>query len=217
VDIVFPRRCVAWRGPADLLCPAGHARLRVLADPRCGLCGAPTRWPVERCRECSGRRLAFASARAAVVYDGPARDFLRAWKEHGVRRAATLAGELVAAHVERPPADVISYIPPDSARQLHRAAHPAQTLAAELAARWQLALGPPLMRTRSSGRQAALAHGDRTRNVRGLFAARPVTGARVVLVDDVYTTGATASAAAEALRSAGALEVHVVTFARTPR
>jgi predicted amidophosphoribosyltransferase len=142
---------------------------------------------------------------------------VRAWKEHGVRRAAILAAELVAAHVERPPADVIAYIPPDSARQLRRAAHPAQTLAAELAARWQLAVGAPLMRTRSSGRQAALAHRERTRNVRGLFVARPIADARVVLVDDVYTTGATASAAAEALRSAGALEVHVVTFARTPR
>ena len=53
--------------------------------------------------------------------------------------------------------------------------------------------------------------------MRGLFAARPLPGARVVLVDDVYTTGATAAAAAGALLAAGASEVHVVTFARTPR
>jgi predicted amidophosphoribosyltransferase len=189
----------------------------VVSGACCRCCGAPTRWPVERCRECSGRRLAFASARAAVVYDGPARAFVRAWKEHGVRRAAILAAELVAAHVERPTADVIAYIPPDPARQLHRAAHPAQTLAAELAARWELRPGPALTRTRASGRQAGLAHRDRTRNVRGLFAVRPSAGERVVLVDDVYTTGATASAAAGALRASGAFEVHVVTFARTPR
>ncbi|HEV2592316.1 MAG TPA: phosphoribosyltransferase family protein [Gaiellaceae bacterium] len=151
------------------------------------------------------------------MYDGPARAFVRAWKERGVRRAAILAAELVTAHVERPTADVIAYIPPDPARQLRRATHPAESLAAELARRWQLDPAAPLTRTRTSARQAALTHGDRRRNVRGLFAARPVAGARVALVDDVYTTGATASAAAGALLAAGATEVHVVTFARTPR
>lgn len=218
MDIVFPRRCVACGAASDLLCPACHARLRVLRPPCCRLCGAPTRWPVDRCRECSGRRLGFTSARAAVLYDGPARALVRAWKERGVRRAAAFAAELVDAHVERPPADVITYIPPDPARQLHRAAHPAQGLAAELAARWQLAPGPQIARTRSTQRQAGLAHAERRRNVRGLFAV-PVatTGVRVVLVDDVYTTGATAATAADALRRAGAVEVHVVAFARTPR
>lgn len=88
----------------------------------------------------------------------------------------------------------------------------------ELGARWAIDLVPALSRTRPSGRQAGLAFADRRRNVRGLFAAgSPAGGARVALVDDVYTTGATASAAAHALRKAGALEVHVVTLARTPR
>ena len=217
VDLVFPRRCVACGTPADRLCAPCHARLRVLAGPCCRLCGAPTRWPVDRCRECSGRRLAFASARAAVVYDGPARGLVGAWKERGVRRAAAFAAELVTAHVERPAADVIAYIPPDPARQLHRATHPAQALAAQLGTRWGLPPGPLLARTRASRRQAGLALADRRRNVRGLVAARPAPGLRVVLVDDVYTPGATASAAAEAFRAAGAAEVHVVTFARTPR
>jgi predicted amidophosphoribosyltransferase len=152
-----------------------------------------------------------------VLYDGPARALVRAWKEHGVRRAAILAAELVTAHVEPPPADVITYIPPDPKRQLHRATHPAQALAGELGRRWQLSHGALLARTRSSGRQAGLALDDRRRNVRGLFTARTAVTGSVVLVDDVYTTGATAAAAAHALRTAGAAEVHVVTFARTPR
>jgi predicted amidophosphoribosyltransferase len=88
----------------------------------------------------------------------------------------------------------------------------------ELGTRWRLDMASPLTRVRSSRRQTGLALAERRRNVRGLFAAGPaVGGASVALVDDVYTTGATVSAAARALRAAGAREVHVITLARTPR
>jgi predicted amidophosphoribosyltransferase len=190
----------------------------VLRQPRCAFCGAPTAWPVERCRECAGRRLAFASARAAIAYTGPARALVRAWKERGVRRAASLAAELVAAHVEPRAADVITYIPPDPDRQLRRAIHPAEALARELAAAWDVPSAPLLARSRAASRQTGLHLAERRRNVRGLFAARTdAVAATVLLVDDVYTTGATASAAAGALRAAGATTVHVVTLARTLR
>jgi predicted amidophosphoribosyltransferase len=190
----------------------------VLAPPWCACCGAPTAWPVARCRACSRREPAFASARAAIAYEGPARALVRAWKEHGVRRTATFAAELVAAHVEQPTADVITYIPPDPRRQLSRSIHPARALAAELAARWHLPAEPLLARTRLARRQAGLSVDERRRNARGLFAAtRASVPAAVVLVDDVLTTGATASEAARALTRAGARRVEVVTLARTLR
>jgi predicted amidophosphoribosyltransferase len=218
VDLVFPSRCVSCGSAADLLCPACHAALRVLRRPHCACCGAPTAWPVEHCRECAGRRLAFASARAAVAYAGPAPALVRAWKERGVRRATSLAAELVAAHVEPLPADVITYIPPDPDRQLRRATHPAEALARALAAHWGVPSTRLLVRSRGASRQAGLHLAERRRNVRGLFAAASdAVPATVLLVDDVYTTGATASAAAAALRAAGARTVHVVTFARTLR
>src|SRR5204862_3472426 len=112
VDLLFPSRCVACGASATGLCPACRASLRPLPPPRCGRCGAPTAWPVERCRECSGRRLAFVRATAAFAYAGPARPFVRAWKEHGLHRLAPLAAELVAIHVAVPAPDVITYIPP---------------------------------------------------------------------------------------------------------
>ncbi len=75
-----------------------------------------------------------------------------------------------------------------------------------------------MTRQGSTARQTGLRSAERRRNIRGAFAAAGACrGRRVLLVDDVYTTGATASAAAEALRRAGAEEVHVVTFARTTR
>ncbi len=172
---------------------------------------------MERCRECSGRRLAFAGATAAFAYTGPARPFVRAWKERGLRRLTPLAAELVATYVAAPAADVITYIPPDPARQLTRSRHPAEALAVELAARWQLRSADLLARTRSAHRQASLPRAGRRANVAGSFAAIAQAPPWVVLVDDVYTTGSTASAAATALRAAGARHVEVVTFARAVR
>jgi predicted amidophosphoribosyltransferase len=173
---------------------------------------------VERCRECATRRLAFATARAAVIYHGQARSLVAAWKEHGLRRAAGLAAEVVVERLPPPAADVIAYIPPDPGRLLRRGYHPAEQLARELARRWSLEPVPLLERTDGHAvRQVDLRRSDRVRNVRGAFAATGPAPSRVLLVDDVYTTGATVSSAATELRRAGARRVDVVTFARAVR
>jgi predicted amidophosphoribosyltransferase len=217
VDLLLPLRCVACRGPASGLCSSCRRALRPIREPRCARCGAPTAWPVERCRECAGRRLAFASASAAYGYVGPAVPFVRAWKERGLRHLTPLAAELVLARFERPAADVITYIPPDRVRQLERARHPAQALACELASHWELECVQLLERTRITRRQATLPLAQRGGNVRNLFAPIQKTRSRVLLVDDVYTSGSTANAAASALRRAGAARVDVITFARAVR
>jgi len=202
-----------------VLCGACRDSLRQPGPVTCGRCGAPTLWPVERCRECAGRRLAFRRARAAVAYSGAARDLVAAWKEHGLRRAASLAAELTVERLEAPAADVITYIPPDPARLLVRGHHPAEQLARELATRWCLPAAGLLVRAGNaqSARQTGLARADRLRNARGAYVAVAATPGNVLLVDDVYTTGATVSAAATALRHGGARQVDVVTFARTVR
>lgn len=194
------------------------AALRPLSEPLCGRCGAPTAWPVERCLECAGRRLAFASARSAVAYTGPARPLIRAWKEGGLRPAAGLAAELVVSRIPAPAVDVVTPVPADTERLLERGHHPAGRLATELAGHWSLPCdGRLLARRRPSARQTGLGLAERGRNVRGAFTATRVVPREVLLVDDVYTTGATASAAASALRAAGAATVRVVTFARAVR
>jgi predicted amidophosphoribosyltransferase len=156
-----------------------------------------------------------------VIYAGAARPLVRSWKERGLRPFGALAAELVGEVVPRPAADVITYIPPDGDRSARRGHHPAQGLARELADLWGLEAVPLLVRTRRVTRQTGLSHAERRRNVRGSFAPVVATvgplPATVVVVDDVYTTGATAGAAASALRAAGARTVHVVTFARTVR
>lgn len=216
LDLILPVRCVVCDAAGEQLCRACCDALPRLGPPLCDRCGAPTAWPVARCRECSGRRLAFASARAAVAYDESIRRLVRSWKERGLRTLAAVAADSVAAALPPPPA-ALAFVPPDRARGLERGQHPAERLARELGERWSLPVLPILGRTRTVPRQRGLSLAERRRNVGGAFAPARESPPRVVLVDDVYTTGSTASAASTALRKAGARRVDVVTFARVVR
>ena len=172
---------------------------------------------MRRCSECSGRRLAFASARAAVPYEGVVRAVVAAWKERGLRRLAGVAADVVVEIVERPGVAALTFVPPDGDRSLRRGHHPAERLARELGPRWDLPVEPLIRRARPVKRQRGLSLADRRANVRGAFAPRGRSPTAVAVVDDVYTSGATAAAAATALRKAGARRVEVVTFARAIR
>jgi predicted amidophosphoribosyltransferase len=202
--------------PGLALCePCRDALLR-LSPPVCERCGSPGAWPVRRCAECSGRRLAFARSRSAIVYDERARTLVRSWKEHGLRRLATEAAALVAEVVAAPGVDVLTHVPGDPERALQRGDVPPRALAAALALLWAIPTADLLLRTRSQ-RQRGLSLADRRRNVRGTVAPSGDAPRRVCLVDDVYTSGATADACASALRKAGARHVEVVTLARAVR
>jgi predicted amidophosphoribosyltransferase len=150
------------------------------------------------------------------VYDERARTLVRSWKEHGLRRLATEAAGLVAEVVAAPNVDVLTHVPGDPERALERGDVPPRALAAALALLWATPTADLLRRTRSQ-RQKGLSLADRRRNVRGTVAPRADAPRRVCLVDDVYTSGATADACASALRRAGARHVEVVTLARAVR
>jgi predicted amidophosphoribosyltransferase len=217
LDLLLPRRCLVCETAGTLLCASCRARLPPLTPPLCARCGAPTAWPVARCRECTGRRLAFAAARAAVVYDADVRRVVRGWKERGLRGLGADAALAVAERLPRPDVALVTFVPPDGERRLGRGYHPAEQLARGLADAWQLACEPLLARVGRTSRQRGLSLPERRRNVAHAFAARPFEGS-ILLVDDVYTTGATAHAAASALRArVKGTRVEVVTFARAIR
>jgi predicted amidophosphoribosyltransferase len=215
LDLLLPQRCVVCGCGGRQLCAACREELPRIEPPLCARCGAPTAWPVERCRECAGRRLGFASARAAVGYDAAARRLVHAWKERGLRRLATEAAELVADRVPPPAVDALVFVPSDRGRRLERGHNPAERLALELATTWELPCLPLLERTRR-GRQRGSSAAER-RTVRGAFRATGASPRSVAVIDDVYTTGATAAAAATALRAAGAGRVEAIAFARALR
>ena len=210
-------RCAVCGEPGDALCDRCRGQLIRIGGTVCERCGAPTAWPVERCRECSGRRIAFATARSAIAYDDAARNLVAAWKNRGLRTLAVQAAELVAETVPRPRAYTITFVPADEDRQLKRGHNPAQRLAVELGATWQLPVVSLLKRAPGVRPQRGLPLAERRRNVRNVFHATEGTPRSLALVDDVYTSGATVSAASSALRKAGARRVEVVTFARAVR
>lgn len=209
LDLLLPRRCVACGAAGLFVCDRCRSALPALATPLCAFCGAPTAWPVERCRECTGRRLAFVSARAAVPYDDVVRRLVSRWKEGGVRSLAAVAAAIVVERIPRPDVDVVTFVPADVWRARRRGHHPAEQLARSVAERWQLPCAA-LLQSTAVHRQRGLTRAERRRNP-AFHALATVPSA--VLIDDVYTTGATADAAARALGA----RVEVVTFARAVR
>src|SRR5439155_9221633 len=160
--------------------------LELLDGPLCARCGAPTAWPVARCAECAGRRLAFASARSAVAYEGSARRLVAGWKERGLRRLDTVAAELVTLVVPRPPVAARAFVPGDPERTARRGQNPPQALADALASVWDLPVEPLLERRGGIPPQRGLSRLDRRSNVREAFRVTGRAPTRVALVDDVY-------------------------------
>lgn len=134
-----------------------------------------------------------------------------------MRALAAWAATVVGESLPRPRAACLAFVPGDPDRRLWRGHHAAERLAAELAEVWDLPCERLLLRTRGSPRQRGLTQHERRRNVAAAFSVACAVPTDVVLVDDVYTTGATANAAASALRRRGARRVEVVTFARAVR
>jgi predicted amidophosphoribosyltransferase len=217
LGVLLPERCIACGTGGELLCAGCRARLVVLRGTLCARCGCPTAWPVERCGECAGRRLSFASARAAVAYDGPGRALVVAWKERGLRRVGGLAADLLVDTVPRPAVDALSFVPGDGDRVGWRGLNTAEELARALGARWNLPVRRLLVRARGAQPQRGLSRAERRANIRAAFRGAGASPPAVGLVDDVYTTGSTVSAAARELKAAGARRVHVATFARSLR
>jgi predicted amidophosphoribosyltransferase len=217
LGVLLPERCVACGAGEELLCAVCRRRLVVLGGTLCARCGCPTAWPVERCGECAGRRLSFASARAAVAYDGPGRALVVAWKERGQRSVSRLAADFVIATVPRPDVTALAFVPGDGDRVGWRGVDTAEELARALGRRWDLPVRGLLGRASWARPQRGLTKAERRANIRAAFRATSPSPPALGLVDDVYTTGATASAAARELRAAGARRVHVVTFARAVR
>jgi ComF family protein len=193
-----------------------------LEGPRCGGCAAPGPFPEGACARCRSRPTGTLAAWAPFEHLGPVATALHRFK---YQDRSDLARPLAAMVARRwPPALggagwTLVPVPLHAARFRRRRYDQAGLLAAALGRALRLRVEAGwLTRVRDTPHQVGLDEAQRADNVLGAFAASPaVGGARVLLVDDVLTTGATALEATRTLREGGALEVRVVTVARAMR
>lgn len=214
VSLAFPPRCASCSAPGRApLCAACEHAVRWLCDPCCARCGSPAGFETDECRDCREPAPAFRRARAAAAYAGPARDALVAFKLLGERRAARRLAAWMLEAAGALEGDAVAFVPATRASVAARGFNPAEELARRVARGLGLPVVPLLRKVRETADQAGLGRAARRGNLRGAFRARPAPP-RVLLVDDVLTTGATADACARALRRAGARQIDVLTFAR---
>ncbi len=214
---LLPAECLLCHGAAEddaLVCGLCRSRWRPVPDPVCARCGEPLELD-EACRLCAGWPPGLARVRSAVRLDGGARDAVHKLKYGGWWRVT----EAMAARMSglEPLTAGVSLIPVPLARRRERLRgyNQSERLAAALGARLGLEVRTNVLRrTRATRTQTSLTPDERQANVAGAFAASGASGLRAVLVDDVFTTGATLLAAAAALVAAGAKQVEAVTFGR---
>jgi ComF family protein len=168
---------------------------------------------VPSCRDCPPPPL--DSARAAFVYDGPARRAIHRLKFSGWRDVAAAMADAMAAVGPPAAADVVTWVPLARGRRAERGYDQARALAVALAHRLDLPAARLLRRSVATDPQARRSGAERRTAMRGVFRAVRAVPDRVLLVDDVLTTGATLAAAAEALCAGGAHEVHALAAARS--
>lgn len=216
---VFPARCLGCGRRGVPMCPACWEALPRLRPPYCPRCSRPERSGT-RCRDCQRAGPALAAVRAACAYSGAAGLAVRRLKysqqRHLVEPLARLLLECLAA---RPLAvDAVVAVPLDGARARERGYNQAALLAAPVAAALGVPAEPTLLRrTRPTRPQVGLSARERRANVRGAFDCPDpgaLAGRRVLVVDDVMTTGATLEACADALIAAGAGAVWGLVVAR---
>lgn len=216
LDLLYPPRCVAegCGSREGWLCGPCRLTIRPVPGPRCPRCALPL--VGGGCRACAAHTPCFDAAVAVGVYESPLREALHALKYARVTALAQPLGDLAAGLLTGLPFDLVVPVPAHRQRVAGRGVDQATLLAQAVARRWERPCLPAaLLRTRSTLPQAKLGPAARRANVAGAFrAVVGLSGQRVLLVDDVLTTGATASACAEALRGAGAAEVRVCTVAR---
>ena len=226
LDVVFPERCVACdvllSAPGVFFCEACAPEVEEIPAVACVRCSEPGAHANALCPRCARRLPRFSRAFAPLEHDGSVARAIQRFKYEAhpelARPLGALLVRLAGPFLQQAP-DAVVPLPLHASRYRERGYDQTALLAVEVARLSKRELRDDgLTRVRATSRQVGHSDEDRAANVAGAFEASPaVRGRRLLLLDDVLTTGATANEAAHALLSAGAVEVQVLTLARAVR
>jgi ComF family protein len=229
LDMLYPRSCIGCGEcapkPFHFICWECWSDTAKILPPFCALCGDPVAGSIEHdfiCYSCSAEKPSFDGARSAARYDGVVGEALRMLKyEQALWVAPDIAALLETCLNAEYPGQTFDFVVPvplHHVRRRERGYNQSALLARELGNRIRCKVAPGLLRRiRPTATQTNLTAPQRLSNVKNAFQCRRrkwLAGRRVLLVDDVMTTGATVNACSKALKKGGAVSVHVITAAR---
>jgi len=230
LSVLFPPRCVGCGDFETHLCLSCREGLKGAGDDSCPRCGepGPQALVAGRCAACMGKELAYAGARGAFLHEGVARKLVAEFKFGGQPVLGSVMAELARAafacflartgHGDRV---LVTWVPCHRTSQRERGYNQAEVLARFLASDLALVTAALAWKPRATKHQKGLGRAGRQENLRGVFAIDRTETLRVpphtealVLVDDVFTTGATAREVSSVLVEGTGLPVYVFTFSR---
>ena len=219
-DLLFPRRCPVCGGVAmpkgRLICPACLKQLSFVSSPACMKCGKEIgSRDQEYCADCIRRKKSFERGFALLNYDSRAAVSMAAVKYHNKREYLDFYARAAALRFEKQfrqaGIQVIVPVPVHASRLKTRGFNQAAVLAEKLSAELGIPWEELLIRVKKTDPQKSLGSAERLKNLRGAFEAEQEAGKweRVLLVDDIYTTGSTAEICSRALLKTGVKQVFV--------
>lgn len=221
IDLLYPPHCAGCGQPGVRWCQECRAAAKEIHQPVCPVCGQP-QTGFSLCANCQTDAPRYTALRSCLFFSGVVRQAIHRLKYHRDLGAAEMLSEYLVRKYQTLdwPVDVVVPVPLSSAHLRQRGYNQAAFLALPFALRCSLPYQPSILRrSRSTASQVGLSISARRENVRGAFTARaPLTvGKKILLIDDVATTGATMDACAAALLHAGADSVYALTLAHALR
>jgi competence protein ComFC len=221
LDWVFPPHCAGCGELGERWCTTCRQSLTLLIPPLCSRCGVPLPGNIsaDLCQECGAVTPCYTSSRSVCAYTGAARKAvhrLKYGREIGIGEALSIH-MLQLLNTLSWSIDMVTCVPLSKARMQQRGYNQSALLARPIALGLRVPFQPLLLRkTREVPSQVGLSSQDRRRNVEDAFESGRLlhSSSRILVIDDVFTTGSTMNACARALFDAGAQQIYGLTFAR---